>query len=69
LPFSRASQSTIVIDQTKFVVLLPLLRELQTLILDGGGTGYGKLPKSQQFAEPVNREKWQSLEQPEFDYL
>ena len=67
--FTRASESTIVIDQTNFDAQLPLLKELQTLILEGGGAGRGKLPKSQRCAEPVNREKWHILEQPEFDYL
>ncbi len=66
---ARTSQPTVVIDQTNFAALLPLLRELQTLILEGGGVGRGKLPQSQRFAEPVNREKWHILEQPEFDDL
>jgi hypothetical protein len=66
---TRTSQPTVVIDQMNFAAQMPLLRELQTLILEGGAAGSGELPKSHHFAEPVNREKWHHLERPEFDYL
>jgi hypothetical protein len=67
--YAHTSQPTVHIDQENFAALLPLLRELQTLILEGGGAGRGELPTSHHLAEPVDREKWQNLERPEFDYL
>jgi len=63
----RTSQPTVVIDQTNFVVLRPLLKELQTVILEGDGTGRGKLPESPYYANPVERDKWHILEEPDFD--
>jgi hypothetical protein len=64
---ARASRPTVVIDRTSFAALLPLLQELQGLILEGDGTGSGKLHKSHYFAVPVSRAKWHILERPDFD--
>jgi hypothetical protein len=44
----------VVIDQAKFAELLPILEELRSLIIEGDGSGRGRLPKSGLQAETVD---------------
>jgi hypothetical protein len=47
---------TVAVDAENFTELLPLLKEIETLIIVGDGTGRGKLPYSGYEAEPAELE-------------
>ncbi len=42
------------IEQANFADLLPILEELRRLILEGDGSGRGRLPRSGYHAEPAD---------------
>jgi hypothetical protein len=46
----------VAVDAKNFTELLPLLKDIETLILVGDGTGRGKLPYSGYEAEPAELE-------------
>jgi hypothetical protein len=52
LKIPRISGTTVLRDSSQFVQILPLLKEIRTLILAGDGSGRGVLPKSGFYAEP-----------------
>ena len=59
------SSRTEVVDRHNFAELRPLLMETRTLILEGDGSGSGKLPYSGYEAEPAELELEQSSDQRE----
>jgi hypothetical protein len=62
-----AIRPTVQLERTNFDELVPLLKDLRAMILEGDGFGRGNLRQGGHAAEPVQPEKWHLIEAPDFD--